>query len=425
MPQLNDQSPQSRRIAAIALGKRGGEGAVAALIVALAAEEVSWVRPSMILALGRIGGDDARTALAAMEPHSDAEAEALRKARDRVSGPATGFAWREGASGAFASVPIGLEDVALAEAAEHSLEASVVRKGTIALPGRPPILRCIYDVRMLVAEGAAGAYLDTVRRAEVRWREWIGSESGILPYRFSLENVRVTKQEFSDVLRQARETFSLQGLVDSPSSYAAMLRVEADDDATRIWLVPTFEADERFAYRVADVGASINPVVGACLARLVRRGDGGVVVDPTCGSGTLLIERARLDAGSTLAGIDISPTAIRAAAGNVIAAGLAARIAVRQGDGGEAAAWPDRCDEVLANLPFGMRTEDRNLDGLYRRIVGNIARTLVPGGRALLYTAHAKTLIALLRRTTKLKVTAERRVESGGLQVGVWLLERR
>src|SRR5436305_3815041 len=203
-----------------------------------------------------------------------------------------------------------------------------------------------------------------------------------------------------------------------------MLRIEADADATRIWLVPTFEADTRFAYRVSDVGASINPVVGACLARLVRRGERSVVVDPTCGSGTLLIERGLLDAGTMLSGIDISPTATRAATGNVIAAGLAARIAVRQGDGGDAAAWPDRCDEVLANLPFGMRTEDRNLDGLYRRIVGNIARTLNPGGRALLYTTNAKTLIALLRRTVKLKVIGERRVESGGVQVGLWIVER-
>jgi 23S rRNA G2445 N2-methylase RlmL len=126
-----------------------------------------------------------------------------------------------------------------------------------------------------------------------------------------------------------------------------------------------------------------------------------------------------------LAGIDISPTAIRAATGNVIAAGLAARIAVRQGDGGDPASWPDTCDEVIANLPFGVRTEDRNLDGLYRRIVGNIGRTLSPGGRALLYTTHAKTITALLRRTPKLKVIGERRVESGGLQIGVWLLERR
>src|SRR5438270_1830328 len=419
MPTLDDESPQARRIAAIALGKRGGAGAVAALRDALAREELGWVRASMILALGKIGGDEARAVLAGIEARSDAEAEGLRKARDRVSGPAVGFSWR-GDSPIFASVPVGLEDVAIDEAGN----ATFVRCGIIALSSRPRGLRCIYDVRLLIAEVAAGAFAETARKADVRWRDCISSASDVLPYRFSLENVRVAKQEFNELLRLARETFSPQGLVDSPSSYAAMLRIEADADATRMWLVPTFDPDTRFAYRLSDVGASINPVVGACLARLVRRGDRSAVVDPTCGSGTLLIERAMLDTGTTLSGIDISPTAIRAATGNIVAAGLAARIAVRQGDGGDTAAWPDRCDEVLANLPFGMRTEDRNLDGLYRRIVGNIARTANPGGRALLYTTHAKTLIALLRRTAKLKVMEERRVESGGMEVGVWVVER-
>jgi SAM-dependent methyltransferase len=419
MPTLNDESPQARRIAAIEMGKRGGAGAVAALRDALAREELAWVRASMILALGKLGGDHARAVIAGIDARSDAEAEALRKARDRVSGPAVGFSWR-GEPAIFASVPVGLEDVAIGEAGN----ATFVRRGVIALASRPRGLRCIYDSRFLIAEGAAGAFAETVKNAQVRWREWISSASGVLPYRFSLENVRVAKQEFNELLRLARETFSPQGLVDSPSSYAAMLRIEADADATRIWLVPTFEADTRFGYRVSDVGASINPVVGACLARLVRRGDRSVVVDPTCGSGTLLIERAMLDSATMLSGIDISPTAIRAATGNIIAAGLAARIAVRQGDGGDATAWPERCDEVLANLPFGMRTEDRNLDGLYRRIVGNIARTLNPGGRALLYTTNAKTIIALLRRTPKLKVIEERRVESGGVQVGLWIVER-
>jgi hypothetical protein len=419
MPTLNDASPQGRRIAAIEMGKRGGAGEVAALRDALAREELAWVRASMILALGKLGGDEARAVLAAMEARSDAEAEALRKARDRVSGPAVGFSWR-GDPAIFASVPVGLEDVAIAEAGN----ATLVRRGTIALPSRPRGLRCIYDLRFLIAEGEAGAFAETVKNAQVRWREWISSASDVLPYRFSLENVRVAKQEFNELLRLARETFSPQGLVDSPSSYAAMLRIEADPDATRIWLVPTFDVDTRFAYRVSDVGASINPVVGACLARLVRRGERSVVIDPTCGSGTLLIERAMLDPGTMLSGIDISPTAIRAATGNIIAAGLAARIAVRQGDGGDATAWPEQCDEVIANLPFGMRTEDRNLDGLYRRIVGNVARTLNPGGRALLYTTNAKTIIALLRRTVKLKVIDERRVESGGVQVGLWIVER-
>src|SRR5258708_5611354 len=120
MPQLNDPSPQARRIAAVALGKRGGEGSVAALRAAPIAEEVAWVRPSMILALGKIGGDDARAALAEIEARSDSEAEALRKARDRVSGPAMGFEWRDVQS-IFASVPIGLEDVAVAEAREQGI----------------------------------------------------------------------------------------------------------------------------------------------------------------------------------------------------------------------------------------------------------------------------------------------------------------
>jgi 23S rRNA G2445 N2-methylase RlmL len=431
MPELNDPSPQARRIAAIALGKRGGKGASAALRDALAREDLGWVRASMILALGKIGDDDARAALAEVEARSEGEVEALRKARDRVSAPASGFAWRSDITieRLFASVPIGLEDVSIAEAAEHKIEASEVRRGMIALRAKPlglrNTLRCAYDIRFLIAEGPARAFAETIAKTRVPWREWITSESGTLPYRFSLENVRVTRQQFSDVLRLARDTFAPLGLVDSPSNYAAMIRVEADADATRIWFVPTFEPDERFAYRLADVGASINPVVGACLARLVRGKASRVVIDPTCGSGTLLIERAFLDPASMLSGIDISPTSIRAATGNVIAAGLAARIAVRQGDGGDPIAWPEHCDEVLANLPFGNRTEDRNLDGLYRRVVGNIGRTLAPGARALLYTAHSKTLVALLRRTPQLAIREERRVESGGLQVGLWLLERK
>ncbi|MGH9420965.1 MAG: HEAT repeat domain-containing protein, partial [Thermoanaerobaculia bacterium] len=209
MPDLDSPSPQARRIAAIALGKRPGPGAVAALRAALANEDVAWVRPSIVLALGKIGGEEAQAALAEIEPRSESEAEALRKARDRVSGPATGFTWRNNGP-VFASVPIGLEDVAIAEAngtlasSPAGLAASpppdfgrprIVRPGLIALPVRPKTLRCIYDVRILIAEGPERAFEETVRKAKVPWRDWINSNSDSLPYRFSLENVRTTKQE--------------------------------------------------------------------------------------------------------------------------------------------------------------------------------------------------------------------------------------
>ena len=119
----------------------------------------------MILALGKVGGDEARAVLAAIEARSEGEAEALRKARDRVSGPAVGFSWR-GDGSIFASVPVGLEDVAIGEAGN----ATFVRRGIIALASRPRGLRCIYDVRFLIAEGTAGAFAETVKNVQLRWR---------------------------------------------------------------------------------------------------------------------------------------------------------------------------------------------------------------------------------------------------------------
>ena len=149
----------------------------------------------------------------------------------------------------FASVPIGLEDVAIAEAGNAR---QLVRRGIDRVARRVPRgLRCIYDVRFLIAEGAAGAFAETVKKAQRAWREWITQRVGRPPLSLLAGERARREAGVQRVLRLARETFSPQGLVDSPSSYAAMLRVEADPDATRIWLVPTFEADERFAYRVA------------------------------------------------------------------------------------------------------------------------------------------------------------------------------
>jgi 23S rRNA G2445 N2-methylase RlmL len=198
--------------------------------------------------------------------------------------------------------------------------------------------------------------------------------------------------------------------------------------ATKVWFVPTFEPDARFVYRKADVGASISPVIGACLVRLVRIGGAGTTVDPTCGSGTLLIERALLDDDVKLAGIDVSPTAVRAASENVAAAGLQSRITILHGDAADPAKWPKRCNEVIANLPFGGRSAsmDRDLKALYRQIVDNIAAILESGGRALLYTANARLLEPEIERhRDRLQLIETRVITAGGMSVRVWLLRGR
>src|SRR4051794_11053581 len=444
---LKDTAPKVRKSAAMALAHPGNAAAVAAIAGALASEEFEWVRASMILALGRIGGAEAADALAGWQPASEQESEAMAKARDRVSDDQAAVDWRSGTpiAGVHGLAPAGLEDVAVAEAKSLGIVARKAGAGLLQFPDGNPAallarLRCLYEIRILVASheslSRAPAAEVPARLAELlasadflrNWRHSIDTSGETLRYRFSLEGLQLPKSVFRETLTAVRGALARHELTDSPSRYAALLRVEVAPAATRVWVVPTFDRDERFSYRRADVGASIAPVVGACLARLVRGGAEGVVIDPTCGSGTLLIERALLDAGVTLVGIDVSPTAVRAANENIVAASLSHRIAIRRGDAADRAIWPPRCREVIANLPFGVRSAamDRDLKSVYRGIVKNAAETLETGGRALLYTGNPRLMAPEIEsERDRLQVVEERAVTAGGLPIRVWVLRRR
>ncbi|MDQ5854599.1 MAG: hypothetical protein M3380_21510, partial [Chloroflexota bacterium] len=128
-----------------------------------------------------------------------------------------------------------------------------------------------------------------------------------------------------------------------------------------------------------------------------------------------------------LIGLDISRTAVAAAKTNARAAGLGRRIRVSEGDATQLEGWP-LCDEVIANLPFGMRTRRAEMDlaRLYGAILAHLASRLKPGGRALLYTTNRKILESSLSKH-KLRLHLERhlRVLSGGLWSNLWILTAR
>src|SRR5262249_24429841 len=151
----------------------------------------------------------------------------------------------------------------------------------------------------------------------------------------------------------ARRAARPLGLVDGPSRYAIELVVESDGQGAQLLVRPSFVRDTRFSYRVRDVPAAIDPVIGAGLARLAFTSEQATVLDPTCGSATLLIERGQLGA-EHLIGVDRAREAVEAAHTNLRAAGLLRRAAVSQGDSADARRWP-AYDELLANLPFGLR----------------------------------------------------------------------
>lgn len=445
---LDDPEPKVRKNAAISLGSLASSDGVDVLRDAFEREAVDWIRPSIILALGAIGGDRACAELRALSPRDEPEREALRKALDRCSSHTQSVDWRREAvipGPVLLDVPVGLERIAIAEAVQHGIRPVVARPGLLRCPAEVqpwqvfPTLRCAFSISLALAVGkpipferpadCSAAVGALVRGSPTlpHIHTWLDAGDGPIRYRLSFEGQSVRRDVLRNMLDAVRAVLRPLGLEDSPSNYDIELIVTGDKKSSRLLLRPSFMQDTRFDYRQKDVGASINPVVAACLARAVYSAPGATVLDPTCGSGTLLIERMLLDDESRGLGCDISRTAVTAARTNVVAAGLDSRIKVIVADAMTAASWT-ACEEMIANLPFGLRTQREELDlpALYHGLVENLALNLKPGGRALLFSANTQLLeTSVAAHKGRLRIVERLRVRSGGLWVAAWILTLR
>jgi len=142
------------------------------------------------------------------------------------------------------------------------------------------------------------------------------------------------------------------------------------------------------AYPFDSLPASLKPTVARAMVHLSRPRAADIVLDPLCGAGTLLIERALAAEYSALYGGDRDPSAVAVARANARAAGIA--IDVQEWDT-LALTLPEKSvDVVLTNPPFGKKVE---LHGdpyaFYGRLVTELQRVLRPGGRLVLITSQA------------------------------------
>ncbi len=151
------------------------------------------------------------------------------------------------------------------------------------------------------------------------------------------------------------------------------------------------------------------------------------LLDPCCGSGTLLLEAADRYADCFLAGSDTSEMCVDGLIQNVAAEFPADRVHARQGD----ARLLDRVwagqkfDTVVANLPFGLRLGERIHPYWFAvDLLGALARAMDEGGRVVLLTTHRRELNLAAEQGGHFRVRFARVVEMGGVHPGMMLLER-
>lgn len=140
-------------------------------------------------------------------------------------------------------------------------------------------------------------------------------------------------------------------------------------------------------YKTAHTEASLRPSVAAALVWLTRPREDDVFLDPMCGAGTILLERAHMARHTLLIGADIEPASLFAAQEN-----LGPRHKPRdliQWDAGALALEDASVHAIATNPPFGVRLgSHRGNVPLYKAFFSEATRVLVPGGRLVVLTSE-------------------------------------
>jgi tRNA (guanine6-N2)-methyltransferase len=149
-------------------------------------------------------------------------------------------------------------------------------------------------------------------------------------------------------------------------------------------------------YKVAHFPGSLRPSVAAAMGVLSQPADDDVVLDPMCGAGTILIERAHLGRYRMLLGGDSDRKALEAARENI--GPRYKPIELREWD---AAALPiddASVSRIITNLPWGRKSgshEDNRC--LYPRLLSEFRRVLARGGLMVLLTSETRLMRELMQ----------------------------
>ena len=248
---------------------------------------------------------------------------------------------------------------------------------------------------------------------------------------FRVTTVRQGDHDFTsiDVQREAGAGLEAHYGTDVDlEDYDVEVRVDVHDQQCLVSIQHTREALSRRQARLFQPRAALKPNVAYALLRLAHLdAPPDVVIDPFCGSGTILWEAGRLWPEARLIGNDWNENTLAGARRNANAQDMNSRVTLFEED-----AWylADTLGDVegglvVTNPPFGVRlASSMDFGPFYRRILQQMHAVLQPGDRAVLLVLRQSPFNKALRETETFDVRHVRVIEIGGLYPRVFVLER-
>lgn len=188
--------------------------------------------------------------------------------------------------------------------------------------------------------------------------------------------------------------------LDSPT---LEFRMDLEEDNFLFGLKLTDEKMQRKEYKLSHVPASLQPSVAHCMALLSEPDSSDTFVDPMCGAGTIIIERALAGPYKYIIGGDKNIESINSAKINVDASREKLHLVLW--DALNLPLSDHAIDKVVCNMPFGKQTGD-DIDNkpFYSSFLKEIKRIIKPGGKAVLLTPEKGLMNRLVSQHSNIKL---------------------
>ena len=247
------------------------------------------------------------------------------------------------------------------------------------------------------------------------------------------------KLRFRVVARQQGEMpyrrVDLQETVEKAILQRSDFRWRESEDGLEFWV--TQIADEAFVtlrlsdetmrhrtYKINHIAASLRPTAAAALVLLTKPKPTDVFLDPMCGAGTTLIERALHSRYVQLVGGDINPEAVAQAEANI--GSRYKPISVTEWDARQLPLDEQSVTAVTCNLPFGVQisTPEENRR-LYPAVVKELRRVMTVGARAVLLSSDMRAITRALERTSGMYMDVTHTVVILGRRAQLCVIQKR
>lgn len=247
---------------------------------------------------------------------------------------------------------------------------------------------------------------------------------------FRVTTVRTGTHDFTSIDAQRVAGAALEakyGTAVDLENYDLEVRVDVHGRQGLVSIQHTRDALSQRHARLFESPAALKPNVAYALLHLLHLEEPPeVLLDPFCGSGTILLEAAACWPHARLVGSDWSEAAVEGTRRNAAAQNVAERIAIRRADVRHLRdTFPElRVDAVVTNPPFGERVGKAiHFPRFYQRMLEQTAALLNPGGRLVLLTTQPDDFGRAVQKAA-FDIRHVRVIQVSGLYPRAFVLER-